>query len=368
MKEPITTGRHIWRVVVAVLSLVLAACSSGGGSGTTATTEPQGTGPASGPTTTLPTATTTAVPFPTEDIEVIVPFPGGNFELQTRAFAPIFQSYLPTEVVVGAVNVEGGGGIIGYNQAWEGTPGYTLAVEGPIGNAIRKLSNPGNAQWETDEWNWLGGWFIDTPGVGVRAGLGPTTWEEFVTYGQENQIVWGTPSVGSLNHAQMQVLSNVLGLDVRFVHYGSTGDVRTALARGEVDAYVAPASTIGEFAEDGEADWIGILSLEAHPFFADVPTLEPLINADLIDDAGVQTVLNLAGEARGWMTPPGLADEHLGILREAFWQSTQDPQWTSFLEDAGVLPEPTRGEDMDTQVEAFWPEFQEVWEQLEVGE
>ncbi len=342
-------------LVAGLFALVVSACTSGG-PGAQPTAAP--TRAAAATATATPAPTATPVSFPEKDITLINPFAGGNFESQARLFAPIFQSKLPKQVKVIVENVAGGAGVIGYNKAIDAAAdGYTLTIDDPVGNGLRKIDQKANAKFEPTAWAWLGGWFSDFPGLGVRASYSASTWQQFVELGKSGRITFATPGKGTLNHGQQQLLAKVFGLNVKFVHYQSTAEVRPALARGEVDAYVAPASTIATWVEAKEVKWITILREGKDPQRPTVPTLDDIGATKAQKD----TILAVAGSARGWMTNKKVPPERVKILRDAFWAAANDPLWKSELAKVLIQANPTTGEDMQKFAEAFWPPFPAQW-------
>jgi tripartite-type tricarboxylate transporter receptor subunit TctC len=329
-----------------VLALLVTACGPTGSVAPTAT--PAGT--------VAPSAT--PVNFPERDITLINPFAGGNFESQARLFAPIFQAKLPKTVKVVVENVAGGAGIIGYNKAIEApADGYTLSIDDPVGNALRKIDQGANAKFDPLAWSWLGGWFSDFPGLGVRANYAANTWQQFVEQGKTGRITFATPGKATLNHGQEQLLAKVFGLNVRYVHYQTTAEVRTALGRGEVDAYIAPASTIATWVDAKEVKWITILREGKDPQRSTVATLDDIsATRDQKDQ-----ILTVSGSARGWMVNKNTPPERVKILRDAFWAAANDATWKEGLAKVGIVANPVTGEDLQKFAEGFWPTFPAKW-------
>lgn len=333
-----------------LLALVATACTPAG------TVQPSASATATATASATPTAT--PVNFPEQDITLINPFAGGNFESQSRLFAPLFQSKLPKNVKVVVENVPGGAGIIGYNKAIEApADGYTLSIDDPVGNGLRKIDQGANAKFDPTAWAWLGGWFQDFPGLGVRANYGASTWDEFIQAGKTGRITFATPGKGTLNHGQQQLLAKTFGLNVKFVHYQSTAEVRTALARGEVDAYIAPASTIATWVDAKELKWIAILRTGKDPQHPEVKTLDDIQATQQQKD----TILAVSGSARGWMTNKKVDPARVKILRDAFWAAANDPTWIEALKKVNIIANPVSGEDLQKFAESFWPTFPAQW-------
>lgn len=341
-------------LLAGLVALIATACASPATQASPAPTQPAAATAAAA----TPRPTPTPVPFPEKDITLVNPFAGGNFESQSRLFAPIFQSKLPKSVKVVVENVAGGAGLIGYNKAIEApADGYTLTIDDPVGNAIRSIDMGTNAKFNPVSWAWLGGWFQQFPGLGVRANYPASNWNEFIQRGKTGQIVFATPGKGTLNHGQQQALGKIFGLNLRFVHYQSTAQVRTAIARGEVDAYIAPTSTIAQWVDAKEMKWIALLREGKD---AQLPTVPTLDSTNATSDQKKQMVA-IAGSSRGWMTNKNVPAAQVKILRDAFWAAANEPGWKEALEKTGILSEPIKGEDLQKFAEEFWPTFPAKW-------
>lgn len=297
--------------------------------------------------------------FPQEDIELVNPFEGGNYEIQSRAFVEYYSEYLPNDVTVGVRNAPGAGGLLGYNEAWAAeADGYTIAVTSTHADALRYIENEEEADWHPLEWAWIGGWFQEIPAIGASPDMEVEGWEDFIQHGQDEEIVWGTPGAGSLNHGLEVLFSDMLDLNASYVHYGSTGEALTAMARGEINAYVAPNSSIAEWVEDGEADWVGILREGEDPLYSDVPTIDSL---EALDDEQTELLVNATGAVRGLVAKQGVPEERLEILRESFYEAATDDEWIEFMEGEGIVPEAQRGEDVQQLIEDVYPQLEEIF-------
>lgn len=304
-----------------------------------------------------------AADFPVEDIEIISPF-GGSYDLMARQFGAVWEEYLPGPGVgVNVVNVEGAGGVIGYNEAWNAEPdGYTVAIIATHSDVARYIDHEENVDFVPTEWNWVGGWFTETIGLVAADGLGIEGWQEFQEYGQSEGIVFGTPGRGSLIHAQSAIVADVLGIEASFVHYGGRDEARPALSRGEIDAYIAVG--LGEWVDAGEASWIGVFTqADEFPLSPEAPTL-----ADLeLDATSLDRIAAATGSIRGLYATAGIPEDRLEILRDSFFEAAQDPAWVEFLAEQESVAEPVHGDELQTfvadlypvLVEAFAPLFEE---------
>ena len=128
---------------------------------------------------------------PTQDIQCIVPFaPGGGSDLLTRKII----EYVNIGVNLVAVNVEGGAGLVGAEQAAsEEADGYTILAHNPMNLISQGLTGTSDV-WQrleplafvVDDWTVLY----------TSKDTGWTSMDDFVNYAKEHptEVKWGFTS------------------------------------------------------------------------------------------------------------------------------------------------------------------------------
>lgn len=193
---------------LAGLGLILAACSSG-------------SDPAA---------------YPEDDIQVIVPFSaGGPTDTVTRMIAEPMSQDLGVQLVV--QNVDGAGGTVGAGQAATAEPdGYTVLMH-HIGMSTAPALYDDLAYDPVTDFKPVG-LVTEVPmTIIARADFEPETFEEFVTYVQENAdtVTMAHAGEGSASNLCGLLLTDALGIDVTAVPYDGTGPAMAELVGGQVD-------------------------------------------------------------------------------------------------------------------------------------
>jgi tripartite-type tricarboxylate transporter receptor subunit TctC len=193
---------------LAGLSLVLAACSSG-------------TDPAD---------------YPEDDIDVIVPFSaGGPTDTVTRMIAEPMSEDLGVQLVV--QNVDGAGGTVGAGQAATAEPdGYTVLMH-HIGMSTAPALYDDLAFDPVADFKPVG-LVTEVPmTIIARPDFEPETFEEFVTYVQENAdtVTMAHAGEGSASNLCGLLLTEALGVEVTAVPYDGTGPAMGEVVGGQVD-------------------------------------------------------------------------------------------------------------------------------------
>lgn len=174
--------------------------------------------------------------YPTENIEVIVPFSaGGPTDTVTRLVADPMGAELGQQMVV--QNVEGAGGTIGAGEASRARPdGYTLLLH-HIGMSTAPALYE-NLPYDPQADFAPVGLVAEVPMTIIsRNDLGPTTMDELATYIQQNQstITYANAGVGSASQLCGLLLERALGVDFQEVPYDGAGPAIADVVGGQVD-------------------------------------------------------------------------------------------------------------------------------------
>jgi tripartite-type tricarboxylate transporter receptor subunit TctC len=232
---------------LAGLGLVLAACSSGGGGDPAA--------------------------YPEDDIEVIVPFSaGGPTDTVTRMVAEPMSEDLGVQLVV--QNVDGAGGTVGAGQAATADPdGYTVLMH-HIGMSTAPALYDDLAYDPVADFKPVG-LVTEVPmTIIARSDFEPETFEEFVSYVQENAdtVTMAHAGEGSASNLCGLLLTNALGVEVTAVPYDGTGPAMTELVGGQVDFMCdQTTNTTGQITA-GEVKAYAVTTPERIEALPDLPT------------------------------------------------------------------------------------------------
>ncbi|MCW5714466.1 MAG: hypothetical protein KIT43_08155 [Bauldia sp.] len=155
-------------------------------------------------------------------------------------------------------------------------------------------------------------------------------------------------SAGGTSYLYYLLLNRTLGFDIRpIVGYDGIGTMTLALGRNEVDAFMTPYSSYGQFVQPlvdaGQATFLFYVSLEGHPEFG-VPNI---LDIPMAPEEALILRTGVAGTSFGrpFLVPPGSDPAFVALMRTAFDQMAADP---AFLADAARLGIDVRYRDAAT--------------------
>jgi len=171
--------------------------------------------------------------YPSQPIRIVVPFgPGGLADISTRLTAEKLSQKLGQTVLID--NRPGAGGVVAA-QSVLGAPhdGYTLVLFSngtTIATTLLKLPYAPQADFVPVsslayfDLNLLVG--KDSPFRDLKA---------LLAEGRKRQLTFGTINPGSTQHLSGELFKSVAHLDATLVPFKTSGEVQTALQRGDVD-------------------------------------------------------------------------------------------------------------------------------------
>lgn len=256
--------------------------------------------------------------FPDREIEMTIPWdPGGGSDIEGRAVAEYTQETIDESVVV--VNVPGVGGTIGAEELLEkDANGYHI---GQIHDGHLVAHHSGITDINYDDFEPIGSMTASDYIIAVSTETGIETLEEFVEYGQENEINFGG-TVSGIPRVWLEQLGQKLDINYNLVGYEGLGEAIQALAGGHVDAVLTDYPSASEFVEAGHMQFIAIGTEERNDNLPDVPTLM---------EKGYDMTM---GINRGYVAPSGTDPEIIEILSEALEETANNE---AFIEEITAL-------------------------------
>ena len=282
-------------------------------------------------------AQATAVPsgYPDRPISLVVPFlAGGSTDIAARILAERLAPKLGPNARVIVENRAGAGGSVG--SEWvrhRPADGYTLL----LGSASALGTNPAALPQQTpydpvEDFSPIapvgGG-----PMVLVVPAASPFRSAQQLldaVKARPGQYTWATSGAGGIGHLTGEYIKLMAGgLSAKHVPYRGGSAVMEALAKGEVDYSVEVLASTASHMRDGLSRGLAVTSLQRHPLFPEVPTL---------DEVGLKGL-----EVTTWnvlVAPRGLPAELARTLSAAVRAVLADPAVAQRMTVAGVDPMP----------------------------
>lgn len=261
---------------------------------------------------------------------------GGGYDIYARTLARHIGKHIPGNPTVVPVNMDGAGSLRMVNWLYtaapkDGTVFGTFARAAPFD----PLFGNQEAQFDALEFNYIGSANNEVSLCTAMARTGIETVDDL----KANELIIGGTG-GTADTVQFpKVLNAVFGTQMKIINgYPGGNDVVVAMEREEVDgrcgwSYSSVISTRGDWLEDGTLNVLLQMSTAKHPAMPDVPLVMDLVQNDA-DRALLNLVFARQTLGRPFAAPPGVPQDRVDALRDAFMATMEDPE---FLAEAAGL-------------------------------
>lgn len=257
--------------------------------------------------------------FPTKVLQIIVPFtPGGGHDNLARPMAKLVSDKLGKPIIIN--NYPGAGGRIGWNRLYQSKPdGYTLATfnnSAPNGQALYSQET----KYDIYKITYLINVNAEPTVIAVNSDSQFTDIVKLVEYAKSHpgEVKMGTAGVGSRTHfSGLKIMENI-GAKLQFIPYGGAAMYKAALLAKEVDFVVAD---IANFIGNPGIKIIVVNNSKRSQYLPDVPTWK---------DKGFKDIEDVVW--RGFVLPPGVPQDRIKILENAFRWAIEQPMWKDYCE------------------------------------
>lgn len=281
-------------------------------------------------------------------IKWIVPYdPGGGYDDYSRMIAPYMEKYTGARVDI--VNMPGSGGMKGaveiFNSPADGT--YVGIINGSA-MVTNQLAEIEGANYKVGDYSYIGRLVAD-PRVfvaGANSGI-----DSFKTMQEDGKTaIVGATGLGGSTYVDAVIIGEVFGMDQKVVHgFDRSGDIRTAMLRGDVHAmWGSLGSALGGI-ESGDHKVILHAEKEDRPELGGAPSIFDLAAETENPDRAMKILTSweaLNSVGRPVAAPPGIPEDRLAFLQDAFDQAVNDPEFVAAAADAKRDLLPATGAEM----------------------
>lgn len=285
-----------------------------------------------------------------DNVFIVIPYrPGGGFDVTVRAFAPYFARELGRDINVLPENIPGAGGRLGATTVYRAKPdGLTLGIFNLPGFVLPDIMGE-EVAYDLRKLSWIGRLEAQQYLLLVSAASGIGSIEDLKA---EDEIVFVSTGYGSTALAACQIAANQMGLmekdPIFLAGYAGTADYLVALLRGDGNAALAPVSSAAKYLASRDLRALAVTGetsrLDGVPTFAELG----------------YPALSLLDLQRSIAGPPGMDEDLLAALREAFSRAVSDPEFRSVAARARLELSPLDGESAAEAVEEnfrFYEQF-----------
>lgn len=255
--------------------------------------------------------------------------PGGGTDFYGRLVSQFIKKYLPKSTVI-VKNIPGAGGLIGLNELYRSKPdGLTIGTFNRA-NGIAQLVGLKGVTFDFPKLNWLGSAASELSSFIVRSDIYKNLDEAL----KADKLRIATDGLGTLSNLTPLLFYQMLG-KTNYVtgNYGG-GETDMAVIRREMDASFGSFYTSVTIIEQGYAIPVMFIGQPKPAGYEKVPLIQDVIT-DPKHKPVVDLLIGLNSIGRPFAAPPGIPDDRLKILRQAFEKTVNDPELQKVAEKVG---------------------------------
>lgn len=270
-------------------------------------------------------------------IKWIVPYnPGGGYDEYSRMISPFLEKYTGARVDI--VNVPGSGGMKGAVEIFNSpNDGSHIGIINGSAMVTNQLAEIEGATYRVGDYSYLGRIVSDPRVFVVAANSGIDSFADLQSDGQT--VIVGATGLGGSTYVDAVIIGDVFGIDQRVVHgFDRSGDIRTAMLRGDVHAMWGSLGSALNGIESGDHKVILHAEKEDRPELADAPSIYEIAETSEDPERAMKILrsweaLNAVG--RPVAGPPGIPEDRLAFLQGAFEQVMNDPEFVAMAQEGG---------------------------------
>jgi tripartite-type tricarboxylate transporter receptor subunit TctC len=269
---------------------------------------------------------------------IIATAPGGGYDLYGRLVAEYMQRYLPGSTFV-VRNLPGAGHLVGTNTIFASrADGLTIGTfnTGLIYNQLVGL--PG-IKFDLTKMSWIGKATTEPRAIIIAQQSPIKTFAALQAH--KEPLNFATSGIGSANYVESTMLASALKLPAKILTGYNGNDDQLAMRRGEIVGTIGSRSSFEQFVKNGYARIVAQIGGND----PDAPQLRDLVKdpAALALIALVQSQGDIARLTAG---PPGIPQEVLDALREAYRRALEDKELQEKAAKLERPVEPGFGDDV----------------------
>ena len=264
--------------------------------------------------------------------------PGGGYDTYARAIAQHMGKHIPGNPSFVVDNMEGAGSLIAANYTYNKADrdGTFIGVWNSAYVLYQALGDRA-IRLDAKKLNWIGAPVKGSPGCNIMAFTGLKTMDDVVKSGKSLKM--GSTRAGSTYNDLPMILNQTVGTKFNGINgYKGTSVITVAMRSKELDGGCwgwESARVTARAMLDAQGDQ-KLIPIIVHkkwedPELANVPTTRDYIKSKAGKD-GVELYnawINQYEFQRPWVAPPGVPKDRVEILRKAFKETLQDPEFVA---------------------------------------
>lgn len=270
---------------------------------------------------------------------IVATEPGGGYDTYGR----LVSQYLGRHLGLGKVvvkNVPGGGHIVGTNEIYSARPdGLTLGTFNS-GIIYAQLLRRDGLRADLARMSWVGKAGGEPRVLVLSKQSGLRSLDAARKAGRP--LLLGVGGIGTEGYIDATMLARALGLRTRLVLGLASREAQLSMMRGEIDGQFASASTVRQSIANG--DTYAVVRVGSGSGVDErIPDASQWVTS--ADGATLVELIGSAARLSRWTAgPPGIPEDRLAVLREAYAAALRDPALLDAARRLDVPIEPMNGE------------------------
>jgi tripartite-type tricarboxylate transporter receptor subunit TctC len=271
-------------------------------------------------------------PFEGENIEFVVPYdPGGGYDTYTRLIAPYMADCLGGAQIV-VLNEPGAGSLLATNNTARAEPdGTRIQILNMQGALAAQIAGDEGAQYDLGEFSWIGRVAAPADVVLTDADGELSTFEDIVE--SDDTVTFVATGPGGSEYIAASVLAAAYDFPVEIATgFGGSQEASSAVIAGDAAGHVMPFDSVLSFFEAGDANPAVLLSQEVPEYMPDAPLIGDFPPDGENGEELVDQLIAFGESGRAVAGPPGIDEERLTALRDAFTCAMEDEELLAELD------------------------------------
>ena len=270
--------------------------------------------------------------FKGKELRILVGYDvGGGYDIYARAVAPHLAKFIPGNPTIVVQNMPGADGLKVAEYMFSQAPkdGTVIALTNR-NIAVAPILGMVETRYDPQKFVWIANLNSEVSIAVFRADAGIGSIEDL----KKKPIIVGSTGLTANNAVYPYVMNNLIGTQLKVVTgYPGTSSVVLALERGEVQgiggwAYSSIMAQRPHWLGDKTIVPVLQLGLDKVPQLGDVPSIFDFAKTDETRQA-LQLVFSPDALGRPFFAPPGVSAETGRMLRAAFKNLANDPEFQS---------------------------------------
>ena len=279
---------------------------------------------------------------------------GGGFDTYSRAISRHMSKHIPGNPTIIVENMPGAGSLIAANHVYRVAKPDGLTI-GNFGGGLfmQQLKGGPGIEFDAQKFEFLGVPVQDTRACAFTKQSGITGMEQWMA--AKTPVKVGATAPGDLVHDAPKILKAALGLPIHLVSgYKGTADIRLGAESGELAGgcwgWDSIKATWRKAIETGDSVVVLQMVSKPHP---DLPSVPLAINyaktaeARQLIESGI-TIPAITN--RPYVLPPDTPKDRVELLRQAFMNTMNDPEFQADAKKSKLDLDPISGEEVQKMV------------------